>query len=163
SGVGVGEPSLRPRPVVLDHERAAADLPQGLTGGEHRDQTRLVLRQAEQRPRDLDLALVLVVDDPGGGVGDQPFGDPRGARPGVVGPSNIPRNGPSHRSWIASAARRASAAKRSGVVRNRLAISAPGENSAAEMSGSVGSRTPLIRTARSASRSAALSTWVGGP
>ncbi len=67
--------------------------------------------------------------------------------PAVVGPSNMPRSGPSHRSCSASAARRASAANRSGVVRSRSAMSTVGVNSTAAISGSVGSSTPLATQA----------------
>ena len=85
------------------------------------------------------------------------------SRPGVVGPSNIPRKGPSHRSWIASAARRASSASRSQVVRSRSAMSATGSNRTLAICGSVGSATPLSLIVCSASRSAAASIWLSGP
>ena len=80
-GVGVGQRRLEPRAVVLDHERAPADPPQRLTGRQHRDQPASVCESPSSVTGELDLALVLVVDDPRRGIRDQPLGDPRRARP----------------------------------------------------------------------------------
>ena len=64
---------------MLDDERSGADAPQSLTGRKHRDEPRLALGQSQERSRERDLTLVLVVDDPRRGVGNQALGDARRA------------------------------------------------------------------------------------
>src|SRR5579884_2264312 len=86
-GVGIGQRSLHPRAVVLDHERARADLPQRLSPLQLSYDFGLAIGETEGALACRDVPRRLAVDDPGCAVGQQ------SARGGVTSRPLIPRAG----------------------------------------------------------------------
>jgi hypothetical protein len=75
AGVRINQGRLGGGEAMVDQEGPAPDFPERLPSGQVRQQLRLGVRQAEQLPGVLDLTGRLPVDDPGFGVGQQPFGE----------------------------------------------------------------------------------------